>query len=159
MLTEERARCLDEEMNKIQGTIKQLQKDLSELQYDLQLKERQAPDIHGSIECEVVWKRDCRRSATVEASEDDEDDDVVDYSATGTPPPSTPSPTSYEHCLLSFLVGNDSLASTKNKDEKITSSDAQKKLLPMKKRRDHATATMSNPNTKKRRTCTSCGKC
>jgi len=150
-------------MEKIQTTIKQLQKNFSELQYDLQLKERQPPNIYDSIECEIIWKRyrtdDVQTSTIVDASEDDED--VLDYSTTGTPPPSIPSPTSYEHCLLSFLVGNDSIT---NKDEKITSSDI-KKILPIKKqllmekKQTNNTTTILNSNNKKRRICISCGKC
>jgi len=157
---------LDEEMEKIQTTIKQLQKNFSELQYDLQLKERQPPNIYDSIECEIIWKRyrtdDIQTSTIVDASEDDED--VLDYSTTGTPPPSIPSPTAYEHCLLSFLVGNDSLTSITNKDEKITSSDI-KKILPIKKqllmekKQTNNTTTILNSNNKKRRICISCGKC
>ncbi|CAF0793695.1 unnamed protein product [Rotaria sordida] len=164
----------DQEMEKIQATIKQLQKNFSELQYDLHLKERQTPNIYDSIECEIIWKRhrtdDIQTSTIVDGSEDDEDtnhddEDVPDYSTTGTPPPSTPSPTSYEHCLLSFLVGNDSIT---NKDEKIISSDIKKilpnkkNLLMEKKQTNNTTSTittMLNNNNKKRRICMSCGKC
>ncbi|CAF1055341.1 unnamed protein product [Adineta steineri] len=159
----------DQEMDKIQTTIKQLQNNFSELQYDLQLKERQTPNIYDSIECEVVWKRDRiqhSQSSTIgDGSEDD--DDVLDYSTTGTSPPpsSTPSPTSYEHCLLSFLIGNDSLTSTTNKDEKLLSSDI-KKILPIKKQlliekkqMNNTTTMILNNNNKKRRICMSCGKC
>jgi hypothetical protein len=156
-------------MNKIQATIKELQKNFSELQYDLQLKERQTPNIYDSIECEIIWKRhrtdDIQTTTTTTiadgGSEDDDDEDIHDYSTTGT---STPSPTSYEHCLLSFLVGNDSLTSTNNKDEKINSSDI-KKILPIKKqlliekKQINNTTTILNNNNKKRRICMSCGKC
>ncbi|CAF0730135.1 unnamed protein product [Adineta steineri] len=160
----------DQEMDKIQTTIKQLQNNFSELQYDLQLKERQTPNIYDSIECEVVWKRDriehSQNSIIGDGSEED-DDDVLDYSTTGTSPPpsSTPSSTSYEHCLLSFLIGNDSLTSTTNKDEKILSSDI-KKILPIKKQlliekkqMNNTTTMILNNNNKKRRICMSCGKC
>jgi hypothetical protein len=170
---------LDQEMDKIQATIKQLQKNFSELQYDLHLKERQTPNIYDSIECEIIWKRhrmDDIQTTIVDGSEDDEDthtgglnhddEDIHDYSTTGTPPPSsTPSPTSYEHCLLSFLVGNDSLTSTNNRDDKITSSDI-KKILPIKKQlliekkqTNNTSTTILNNNNKKRRVCMSCGKC
>jgi len=153
-------------MNKIQATIKELQKNFSELQYDLQLKERQTPNIYDSIECEIIWKRhrtDDIQTTTIAdgGSEDDNDEDIHDYSTTGT---STPSPTSYEHCLLSFLVGNDSLTSTNNKDEKINSLDL-KKILPIKKqlliekKQINNTTTILNNNNKKRRICMSCGKC
>jgi len=116
------------------------------------------------------------QTAIVDGSEDDEDthtgglnhddEDIHDYSTTGTPPPSsTPSPTSYEHCLLSFLVGNDSLTSTNNRDDKITSSDI-KKILPIKKQlliekkqTNNTSTTILNNNNKKRRVCMSCGKC
>jgi hypothetical protein len=162
---------LDQEMDKIQATIKRLQKNFSELQYDLHLKERQTPNIYDSIECEIIWKR--YTPTIIDGSEDDEDtntagvnhddEDIRDYSTTGTPPSSTPSPTSYEHCLLSFLVGNDSLISTNNKDEKITSSDIKKilpirkQLLTEKKQTNHTPTTILN--NKKRRICMSCGKC
>jgi len=139
--------------------IKQLQKNFSELQYDLLLKERQIPNIYNSIECEIIWKRhrtDDNQTSITDGSEDDED-----THDTATPPPSTSSPTSYEHCLLSFLVGNDSIT---NKDEKITSSDI-KKILPIKKqllmekKQTNNTTTILNSNNKKRRICISCGKC
>jgi hypothetical protein len=166
---------LDQEMNKIQTTIKELQKNFSELQYDLHLKECQTPNIFDSIECEIIWKRhrtdDIQTTIIANVSEDDEDinhddEDIHDYSTTGTPPPSsTPSPTSYEHSLLSFLVGNDSLISTtNNKDEKINSFDI-KKILPSKnqllteKKSMNNTTTILNNNNKKRRICMSCGKC
>ncbi|CAF3346794.1 unnamed protein product [Rotaria sp. Silwood1] len=169
----------DQEMKKIQTTIKQLQKNFSELQYDLNLKERQTPNIYDSIECEIIWKRhrtdDIQTSTIIDGSEDDEDtntgtnhddDDVPDYSTTGTPPSSTPSPTSYEHCLLSFLVGNDSIT---NRDEKIILSDMKKNLtnkknLLMEKKQTNTNTTSTvttllNNNNKKRRICMSCGKC
>lgn len=150
-------------MNKLQGTIKQLQMNLSEIHYDLMLKERQAPDIYGSIECEMVWKR--HRKAL--PSEDDEetstvhshDNDALDYSTTGTPPPSTPSPTSYEPCLPSFLAGHDSLTSTANKDERLGSADARQKLLSTKRFAHPTTVSPQNNSNKKRRCCASCGKC
>ena len=162
-------------MEKIQTTIKQLQKSFSELQYDLHLKERQTPNIYDSIECEIIWKRhptdDTQRSTVVDVSDDDDetntsanhdDEDVQDYSTNST---STSSPTHYEHCLLSFLVGNDMLASATNKDEKIISSDLRK-LLPIKnqfltgrKQTNNATTTILSSNNKKRRICASCGKC
>ncbi|CAF0756471.1 unnamed protein product [Adineta ricciae] len=169
----------DQEMEKIQMTIKQLQKNLSDLQYDLQLKEGQPPNIYDSINCEIVWKRNQTEDSQRSTSEDDEDintgvnhegggggddDDVLDYSTTGT---STPSPATYEHCLLSFLVGNDSSSLVTNKDEKTISSNI-KKILPMKrqilnekKRINNTTtsATILNSNNKKRRVCVSCGKC
>ena len=143
---------LDQEMTKIQATVKQLQKNFSELQYDLQLKERQTPNIYDSIECEILWKRhridESQGSTIIDASEDDED--IHDYSTTGTPPPSIPSPTSYEHCLLSFLVGNETLTSTNNKDEKLIPSDV-KKILPVKKPMNQPSTTILNNNNKKRR--------
>jgi hypothetical protein len=151
-------------MNKIQITIKELQKNFSELQYDLHLKEHQTPNIYDSIECEIIWKRhrtDDIQTNLADGSEDDDDEDTHDYSTTGT---STPSPTSYEHCLLSFLVGNDSLTSINNKDEKMNSSDI-KKLLPIKKqlliekKQINNTTTILNNNNKKRRICMNCGKC
>lgn len=166
---------LDQEMDKIQMTIKQLQKNLSDLQYDLQLKEGQPPNIYNSIDCEIVWKRSQTEDSQRSTSEDDEDtntgvnhegggddDDVLDYSTTGT---STPSPATYEHCLLSFLVGNDSSSLAINKDEKTMPSNI-KKILPMKrqllnekKRMNNTTTTILNNNNKKRRVCMSCGKC
>jgi hypothetical protein len=156
----------DQEMDKIQATIKQLQKNFSDLQYDLYLKERQTPNIYDSIECEMLWKRHRTNDIqTVDAIEDDDEEDIHDYSTTGTPPPSTPSPTSYEHCLLSFLTGNDSLISTNNKDEKLISTD-MKKILPLKKQllvekkpTNHPSTTILNNNNKKRRICMNCGKC
>lgn len=168
---------LDQEMEKIQTTIKQLQKNVSELQYDICLKERQTPNIFDSIECEMVWKRhktvNMLKSTIQNTSEDEDtntgtnhtDEDVADYSTTSTPPPLTPSPTAYEHCLLSFLVGNDSIT---NKDEKTTSSD-MKKNLPSKKcpliEKSYTNSTMPtitntlNSSNKKRRICMNCGKC
>lgn len=142
-------------MNKIQTTIKDLQKNFSELQYDLQLKERRTPNIYDSIECEIIWKRqrtDDIQTSVVDGSENDDDndeEDIHDYSTTTT---STPSPTSYEHCLLSFLVGNDSLTSA---NEKINSS----KILSTKKQINNHPPTILNNNNKKRRICMSCGKC
>jgi len=151
----------DQEMDKIQATIKQLQKNFSELQYDLHLKERQTPNIYDSIECEIIWKRH-RIDDIQDVSEDDEtggvnhdDEDIHDYSTTST---STPSPTSYEHCLLSFLVGNDSLTSINNKDDKKI-LPIKKQLLIEKKQTNNTPTTILNNNNKKRRICMSCGKC
>ena len=136
-------------MNKIQTAIKQLQKNFSELQYDLNLKENQTPNIYDSIECQMVWKRsrtnDIQPStSTVDASENN-DEELHDDS--------TSSPSSYEHSLLSFLVGNDSSISPTNKDEKLISSDT-KKLVSIKK-----PSTILTNNNKKRRICMNCGKC
>ncbi len=129
-------------MNKIQRTIRELQKNFSELQYDLHLKENQPPNIYDSIECEMLWKRnEIQTSTTVDTIEDDDEDDLHDCS--------TPSPTTCEHSLLSFLVGNDSSI----KDEKLISSDT-KQTLPIKK-----STTILTTNNKKRRICMNCGKC
>jgi hypothetical protein len=133
---------LDQEIDKIQTTIKQLQKNFSELQYDLHLKECQTPNIYDSIECELIWKRyrtdDNQTSTVIDGNENDEED-LPDYS------------TSYEHCLLSFLGENDSLTSITNKDEKI--------ILPTKKQTNNPTTILNNNPNKKRRICMSCGKC
>ena len=111
-------------MNKIQTTIKQLQKNISELQYDLEMKECQIPNIYDSIKCEILWKR--HRTDDIQSPKIlDENDE--DYS------------TSYENSILSFLTGNDSPTT---KDEKI-----KKTLLTDKK----STILNSNNNKKRRR--------
>ena len=153
-------------MDKIQRTMKQLQTNLSELQYGLHLKEHPITNIHKSIECELIWKRsrtdEIQTSTTAEINDDDtgvesvnqdEGEDIHDYSTTNST--STLSPTSYEHCLLSFLVGNDSLtSSTMNKDDKVNLADMKKILFNKKK----SPTTILNSNKKKRRFCDNCGK-
>ncbi|CAF3645965.1 unnamed protein product [Rotaria socialis] len=161
----------DEEMEKIQLTIKQLQKNVSTLEYDLHLKERQTPNIYDSIECEMIWKRhridNIQASIITNADEDTntgtnhDDENASDYLTAGTPPSSTSSPT-YEHCLLSFLVGNDS---STNKDNKIATSDMKKNVSNKKNslientQTNSAITTIFHNSNKKRRICMSCGKC
>ena len=147
-------------MDKIQRTIKQLQTNLSELQYGLHLKEHPMTNIHRSIECEMIWKRsgtaEIPTSRTAEINDDDtgvesvnqDEDDLHDYS---THTSSTLSPTSYEQCLLSFLIGNDSLTA----DDKVNLAD-MKRILANKKK---SSTTILNSNNKKRRFCVNCGKC
>lgn len=135
-----------EEMDKIQQTIKQLQTNLSNLQYGLYLKEHSRTNISNSIQCQIIWKR----SRTDEINDDDDtgvEEDIHDYS--------TKSPTSYEHCLLSYLVGNDSM----NKDEQVNLTD-RKQILSNKNKSSNQTSTVTlNSNNKKRRFCLNCGKC
>ena len=154
-------------MEKIQATIKQLQKNLSELEYGLQLKEHPIVNVHDTVECEMIWKRqrtdEVQRSTTVEINEDDtgvesvnqDEEDIHDYSTNSTS-------TSYEHSLLSFLVANDSLPSMINKDDKPTLID-RKKVSSTKKppviKKNSSNETSTTINKKKRRCCINCGKC
>lgn len=149
-------------------TIKQLQKNLSELEYGLQLKEHPIANIHDTVECEMIWKQqrtdEVQRSTTVEINDDDtgvnqDEEDIHDYSTNST---STSSPTSYEHSLLSFLVANDSLPSTINKDDKPTLIEREKTLSTKKPsviKKTSSNETSTNSNKKKRRCCINCGKC
>jgi hypothetical protein len=138
----------DQEMEKVQSTIQQLQKNCAELQYDLQMKERLPPNIYDSIECELIWKR-TRFDETRDAGENQTDEGAPeDCTTNSTTPPalsSSPSPTTYERSLLSFLVNSD--------------GSTAKKLNPTDKPSSHSSSTILNSNNKKRRTCTSCGKC
>lgn len=146
-------------------TIKQLQKNVSELEYGLQLKEYPIANIQDTVECEMIWKR----QRTGEMNDDDtgvesvnqDDEDVQDYSTNST---STSSPTSYEHSLLSFLVANDSFPSAISKDDKSTLTDKKKtfsmnKSTTVEKNSSNQTSTtIVNSSKKKRRCCINCGK-
>ena len=137
----------DQEMEKIQSTIQQLQKNCADLQYDLRMKERLAPNIYDSIECELIWKR-ARSEATSDedssnTGDNQTDEGVPEDSTTSSTPPSalssSSSPTTYEHSLISFLVNNGGLTAQKPSS--------------------HSNTTTLNGSNKKRRMCTSCGKC
>ena len=167
-------------MERIQMAIKRLQKDLSELRYDLHLKECQTPNIYDSIECEILWKRSQTDDAHLlifdNINEDksihnynSDFDDMPEYSTTATSPSSISSPTSYEHCLFSVFTENNTLKSRTNKDDdKLTSIDTKNILIHKKQcknenksisNREGITMMFSNSNTKKRRFCINCGKC
>ena len=91
-------------MRNIQKKIKQLQTNLSELRYDLHLKQNSIPNLSDLIECEILWKSNPMAK-----------DEIHENS------PNQNTMNSYEQCLISFLMTNDknlSIDQLKNKKKR-----------------------------------------
>ena len=168
-------RFVDEDMERIQTTIKQLQTTFAGLEYDLHLKEGLTPNISDSIDCEIIWRRnrtdDQQRSIAADIDEDthmDRNNDEAggrDHSATGGTS-SPPSSTAQDLCLLSpTRVRDTSSSNVTNRVQQANPSAIRNMCLPK-----HSTTSDGNPTTdssntsvpntalKKRRICARCGK-